>query len=140
MKTISALSILALTLATGLAASAAQAQVFNSTLGFGGMEEDRGCLYGAQAGSRFPQNVYDPRTHERLLMNISHCTGGFITAVNEDTGAHWNADFFDDGTSRGRDADGHAWRYDPKTHQFLNLATQATCAKTDLRHVCAASH
>ncbi|HZZ33866.1 MAG TPA: hypothetical protein VFE10_17920, partial [Phenylobacterium sp.] len=75
-------------------------------------------------------------TNERVLMNISSCTGGYITAVNEATGAHWHADFFSDGTSRGRDADGHAWRYDPKTHEFLNLTTNATCSKTDLRHVC----
>jgi hypothetical protein len=133
MKTSIALCVLALCLSAG----AGHAQVLNSTLGFGGVEPDLGCLYGAQVGSRFPLNFYDARTHERVLMNLSRCTGGYIKAVNETTGAHWNADFFGDGTSRGRDADGHAWRFDPKARQFLNLATRATCGKTDLRHVCA---
>jgi hypothetical protein len=134
MKTFLALSVLALGFGV---ASAGHAQVLNSTLGFGGAEPDRGCLYGSLVGSRFPKNYYDPRTHERVLANISGCSGGFVSAVNEDTGAHWNADFFGDGRSRGRDEDGHAWRYDPKSNSFLNLDTKVACATTDLRHVCA---
>jgi len=133
MKTLAALSAVALCLSAGIG----HAQVYNATLGFGGVEPDIGCIRGAQVGSRFPVNVYDAHTHERVLANISRCTGGYIKAVNEDTGAHWNADMFENGTARGRDADGHAWRYDPRARQFTNLATNATCAHTDLRHVCA---
>jgi hypothetical protein len=133
MKMVIALSALAL----GLGAGVGHAQVFNSTLGFGGVEPDIGCIRGAQVGSRFPTNLYDARTNERILMNISRCTGGYITGTNEATGVHWNADIFSDGTSRGRDADGDRWRYDPKARRFLNLATNVSCSHTDLRHVCA---
>ncbi|MGC1300824.1 MAG: hypothetical protein WA840_00485 [Caulobacteraceae bacterium] len=120
-----------------LAAGAGHAQVFDSTLGFGGVSPDIGCIRGALVGSRFPKNVYDARTNERLLINISACTGGYVSAVNEATGANWTVDFSGDGGAHGRDVDGHAWRYDPKTRQFLNLATKATCLKTNPRHVCA---
>ena len=130
------LSILMLGL--GLGMGVARAQVYDATLGFGGSEGDLGCMFGSLKGSRFPRKIYDPHTGERIMMNISACTGGYVLGTNLTTGAHWNADLFDDGSARGRDLDGDTWRFDPKARLFVNLTTKATCAHTDLRHVCEA--
>jgi hypothetical protein len=142
MKLIGAASILVLAIgATG----AAQAQgppdykgasAYPATPG-SGFRLDEGCLKGVEKGGEFPTRSYDPRTKERVIANISSCSGGWVKGYNEATGAHWNMDALGDGSANGRDEDGHAWRFDPKTKAFTNLATNATCDRTDLRHVCA---
>jgi hypothetical protein len=41
---------------------------------------DLGCERGDLRGSKFPTQYYDEATHERIMYNISRCTGGFIMA------------------------------------------------------------
>jgi hypothetical protein len=136
MKAVVAISLLALGL--GVSGSAQAAPAYDSTLGFGGSDIDQGCAFGSLVGDRFPRIFYDPKTNERVMANLSACTGGYVTGTNEATGAHWNVDIYDNGKMEGRDADGHPWRFDPKARLFTNLATSATCARTSLRHVCTA--
>ena len=130
------MKVFAFTAAMMMFATVSSAQVFNSTLGEGGVEPDIGCIRGALMGSRYPVTTYNPQTHERLTSNISRCTGGYLKGWNEETNARWNADFWDNGSASGRDEAGSRWRYDPSARRFTNLATQKSCATSDLRRVC----
>ena len=98
---------------------------------------DLGCLNGAQQATKFPTTQYDAATHERIMYNISRCTGGFIQGTNTDTWKTWHADIAADGSMKGTDADGDAWRYDKKAKLYTNLVTGRSCAKSNLRRVCA---
>jgi hypothetical protein len=98
---------------------------------------DLGCLRGSQRAHRFPSTTYDLAAHERIMFDISACTGGFIRGVNTSTWKSWHADVAADGAMSGADLDGNHWTYDPKAKLYSNLATGKSCSKTSLRHVCA---
>jgi hypothetical protein len=94
-------------------------------------------LRGDLRATKFPINYYDPSTHERVMYNISQCTGGFIMGTNTDTWKSWHADIKVNGDMSGKDADGNSWKYDRKSKLYTNLATGRFCADANLRHVCA---
>jgi hypothetical protein len=126
---VAALSPLLAQAAPGVNANLATAKEANSI--------DLGCLNGELRATKFPTTTYDAATHERVMYNISRCTGGFILGTNVDTGKTWNADVHIGGEITGKDLDGDAWRYDPKAKLYTNFATGRTCAQANLRHVCA---
>jgi hypothetical protein len=97
---------------------------------------DRGCVDGAINASKFPTTLYDPATRQRISYNFSRCTGGYIAAVNDDTGKTWNVDIDSDGNASGRDLAGNSWKYDRKTGLFANLTTGARCRAANLTQVC----
>ncbi|HEY1559889.1 MAG TPA: hypothetical protein VGF71_03260 [Caulobacteraceae bacterium] len=97
---------------------------------------DLGCLRGDLRATKYPSTHYDAATHERIMYNISACTGGFILGTNTDTWKTWHADIKPDGSMSGKDADGDVWTYDHRSKTCTNLATGRTCAKANLRHVC----
>jgi hypothetical protein len=98
---------------------------------------DLGCLSGSLRATKFPTTRYDATAHERIMFNISRCTGGFVLGVNTDTWKSWNADIQPNGVITGKDLDGDAWRYDPTSKLYTNLSAGRTCARANLRHVCA---
>jgi hypothetical protein len=98
---------------------------------------DRGCVSGNIGSSRFPTQTFDEATHERIMYNISLCTGGFIRGTNTDTWKSWHADIHPGGSMNGEDADGAKWTYDHRTKLYTNLTTGRTCSEANLRHVCA---
>jgi hypothetical protein len=98
---------------------------------------DLGCLRGDLRATKFPTQTYDQATHERVMYNISRCTGGFIMGTNTDTWKSWHADVRPDGSMSGLDADGAKWTYDHKTRLYTNLTSGRTCEQANLRHVCA---
>jgi hypothetical protein len=120
---------LAVSAAPSVNANLASAQDINNL--------DRGCLSGNIGSSRYPTRAYDEATHERIMYNISRCTGGFIMGTNTDTWKSWHADIHPGGSMDGLDADGAKWTYDPRTKRYSNLASGRTCAEANLRHVCA---
>jgi hypothetical protein len=131
------MKVLALTMAAALFSTAASAQVLDATLGFGGVTPDLGCLSGApEAGSRFPKTIYNKTTHERLMTNLSWCTGGYIDAWNEQTDRRWSVHIHPDGSASGKDEAGQRWTYDPKLKQFKLRDSGKTCGPSDVRRVC----
>jgi hypothetical protein len=98
---------------------------------------DLGCLRGDLRATKYPTRYFDTAAHERIMYNISACTGGFILGTNTDTWKTWHADIKPDGSMTGKDADGDTWTYDHHSKLFTNLATSRTCAASSLRHVCA---
>ena len=97
---------------------------------------DLGCLKGDLRATKFPGGGYDEGGHERVIYNISRCTGGYIIGTNTDTWKSWRTDVHMDGVITGKDLDGNSWRFDPKAKMYTNLTTGRTCASTSLRHVC----
>jgi hypothetical protein len=98
---------------------------------------DRGCLGGNIGSSRFPTQTYDPVTRERIMYNISRCTGGFIMGTSTDTWKSWHADIHPGGSMTGQDVDGSKWSYDQRTKLYTNQTTGRTCSEANLRHICA---
>jgi len=98
---------------------------------------DLGCLRGDLRATKYPSTAYDQATHERIMYNISRCTGGFIMGTNTDTWKSWHADVAPGGSMTGKDADGDAWTYDHRSKLYTNLTTGRSCASANLRHVCA---
>ena len=84
-----------------------------------------------------PSTIYDSAAHERITYSLSRESGGFIEGVNTETHKAWHADVRPDRSMSGKDADGDAWKYDSRTKTYTNLATGKSCAKANLRHVCA---
>ncbi|HEY2178560.1 MAG TPA: hypothetical protein VGH15_08255 [Caulobacteraceae bacterium] len=84
-----------------------------------------------------PVTSYDPATHERVTYSLDRWSGGFIEGVNTQTRKSWRADIRPDGSMKGKDVDGDAWKYDHRARLYTNLATGRTCQKANLRHVCA---
>ena len=97
---------------------------------------DLGCLTGDLRATKYPTTHYDSATHERIMYNISACTGGFILGTNTDTWKTWRAEIKPDGSMAGKDIDGDAWTYDRRSKLYTNLATGRTCARATLRRVC----
>ena len=130
------LALSALIAAATLCSSPASALVMDATLGIGGYTPDLGCYSGFPGSSRFPRTTFNSATHERIMSNLSGCSGGFIHAWNEQTNTHWNVDINADGVAWGKDETGARWRYDPKSNQFTLLASGKTCTRSDVRRVC----
>lgn len=84
-----------------------------------------------------PTTTYDPATHERITYNLDRTSGGFIEGVNTETRKAWRADIRPNGSMKGKDVDGDAWTYDHRARLYTNLANGKSCAKANLRHVCA---
>ena len=97
---------------------------------------DLGCLSGDLWATKYPTTHFDAATHERIMYNISGCTGGFILGTNTDTWKTWHANIKPNGSMTGKDADGDAWTYNHSNKVYTNLANGRTCASANLRHVC----
>ena len=97
---------------------------------------DLGCLRGDLRATKYPSTAYDAANHERIMYNISRCTGGFIMGTNTDTWKSWHADVAPGGAMTGKDLDGDAWKYDRTTKLYTNLTTGRSCTAASLRHVC----
>jgi hypothetical protein len=97
---------------------------------------DLGCLRGSQRAHRFPNSGFDAAAHERIMYDISPCTGGFIRGVNTETWKAWHADIAATGAMTGMDLDGSHWTYDPKAKRYTNQTTGKSCSQSSLRHVC----
>jgi hypothetical protein len=98
---------------------------------------DLGCLRGDLRATKYPSSAYDAANHERIMYNISRCTGGFIMGTNTDTWKSWHADVAANGSMTGKDLDGDRWKYDRASKLYTNLTTGRSCASANLRHVCA---
>jgi hypothetical protein len=98
---------------------------------------DLGCIGVGLEGSRYPARIYDAQHNERVIYNVSRCSGGYVQATNEATGKSWDINFGPSGQVRGRDLDGAKWRFDKSRDVYVNLKTQAECAKPDYRRMCA---
>ncbi|MBE7217395.1 MAG: hypothetical protein INR64_02895 [Caulobacteraceae bacterium] len=96
---------------------------------------DLGCL-GALVGSRFPSQIYDRVHDERIMYNVSRCSGGYIHATNETTGKSWNIQIGPGGRLNGRDLAGAKWKYDRPRKTFVNLKTHVECTTPDYRAMC----
>ena len=127
------LSALALTPPASLAAPGVNANLATPQEANG---IDLGCLRGDLRATKYPTTRYDAVAHERIMYNISACTGGFILGTNTDSWKTWHADVKPNGSMSGKDADGDAWTYDHRSKVYTNLATGRTCASANLRHVC----
>jgi|SRR5580658_7903744 hypothetical protein len=137
MKAFLAVAALTALIAAPLASIAAPGVNANLATAYEANNIDLGCLRGDLRATRYPTNFYDPSTHERIMYNISQCTGGFIMGTNTDTWKSWHAEINVNGDMSGKDADGNSWKYDRKAKLYTNLGTGKSCADANLRHVCA---
>jgi hypothetical protein len=89
-------------------------------------------------GHHFPntKTVMIDGAAEMITFQIDPYTGGYIRGVDTRTDKHWHADIAPNGSMRGSDLDGSKWTYSGMLHQFTNLATGRTCAKSTFVHVC----
>jgi len=97
-------------------------------------KHDLGCMLGEMRGTKFDSVYYDNRTGDRILYNVSRCTGGFIRGENH--GRSWDVRINANGDISGTDLNGSRWRYDRRGLRYVNLTSGRSCASSDTRVVC----
>ncbi len=123
-------------LALSSAGASNAADVSSKQAEFPFQTNDGGCGFRSLFASRWPNVVFNRSTGDRIVYNVSRCTGGFIRGENH--GRFWHVKVDDHLNFSGVDLNGSHWKYDRSAGLYENLTLGRSCATSSVRIVCPA--
>lgn len=83
-----------------------------------------------------PSTTYSRDGANRYVTTVNPDGSSTVRGTNYETGSRWKTETAPDGVSRGTDAEGNRWTYNPETTVYRNTGTGVTCRGEGSRRRC----